>query len=128
MFNVTKSDEGFWRLRSTNENDFMQGVGYIEVTDDLPSYDEIDSNTFRSNDEFTPDNTEYCYVYRPGAEKANSNNEFPRHSRCIIPNIDLDPEANGIWNVRVGVEKKMNEIEFEIDVSSYGNIFEYINT
>lgn len=127
LFNVTKNDAGFWRLRSYHDNEIIQGAGYIEINENLPTYDEFESNPFRSDDEFTPDNAEYCYIYRPGAEKANSNNEFPRHSRCVIPNIDLDPEANGVWNVRVGIQKKMNEIEFEINVSSYGNVQLYNN-
>lgn len=100
----------------------MQGIGYIEINDILPLYQQPESKTFRALEEFTPSNTEYCYVYRPGGQRGNFNNEFPRHARCVIPDIDLDPEANGIWNVRVGVDKKTDEIEFQINVSSYGNI------
>lgn len=122
MKSITKNDEGFWRLRSTRENDFMQGISYIEVSDDLPTYQTSDFQTYKPNEKFTPELTDYCYVFRPGLDLSDFNVEFPSPSECVVPDVNIDPESNGVWNVLVGIQKKTDEILYQIHVDPSGNL------
>lgn len=64
----------------------------------------------------SPKDTAYCYVYRSDWQ----NVEFPDHDNCKIPDVDLDPEAKGVWNVVAGVVGQIEEVKYKINVTSKG--------
>lgn len=67
-------------------------------------------------DDVTPEGTRYCYVLRPNAEKS----EFPQHNQCVIPQIDKELDANGLWKVVAGIDGKTDEYFFEINLDVQG--------
>lgn len=68
--------------------------------------------------DISPAGTKYCYVLRPEQQRS----EFPQHDQCVIPKIDTELEANGIWNVVAGVEGKTTEVMFEVNVEAKGKL------
>lgn len=67
-------------------------------------------------EDLSPEGTRYCYVLRPNEVRS----EFPQHSQCMIPEIDKDLDANGIWKVIVGIDGKTEEHSFEVNVDVRG--------
>lgn len=70
-------------------------------------------------EDVTPEGTRYCYVLRPDGQKS----EFPQHSQCMIPEIDKDLDANGVWKVIAGIDGKTEEHLFDINVDVKGICF-----
>lgn len=67
-------------------------------------------------EDVTPEGTRYCFVLRPNEERS----EFPQHSQCMIPKIDKELDANGLWKVIAGIDGKAEEHVFEINVDVPG--------
>lgn len=67
-------------------------------------------------EDVAPEGTRYCYVLRPNEERS----EFPQHSQCMIPEIDKDLDANGMWKIIAGIDGKTEEYVFEVNVDVKG--------
>lgn len=67
---------------------------------------------YSTSEDISPEGTRYCYVLRPDEERA----EFPEHNQCLIPQIDKELDANGVWKVIAGIDGKTDEHLFEINV------------
>lgn len=113
--NITTIDQGYWRLTSIRENDRKRGIAYIQVLSKIQLTDDHHGEYYEPLEEFTPENAQYCYVYRDG-DSRNYNEEFPSHTTCKIPDTNLDPMANGLWNVKVGIAGQTDEVQFNINV------------
>lgn len=72
------------------------------------------NHTYSSNIDITPNGASYCYVIRPEQTKS----QLPQHSKCTLPEIYDERDANGIWNVVSGVKGKTEEISFQVNVVS----------
>lgn len=61
-----------------------------------------------------PEGTAYCYVVRPDEPKSMP----PQHSKCVFPELYDASDANGKWNVILGMEGQTDEKDIEIDVAA----------
>lgn len=65
------------------------------------------------NMDIAPEGTAYCYVGRPNEPKTM----LPQHSECRFPDMYDASDANGKWNVILGMEGRTDEKVVEIDVA-----------
>lgn len=124
--NVSLNDRGYWRLRSYRNKEIMQGIAFVDIIEEEETYQPSEEKTYTPEEIFYPDETKYCYVYRDDINLDSPNYEFPQHGKCMIPELGLDPKGSGQWNVKIGVNHQIREIETKIEVTSKGEVFRYV--
>ncbi|XP_037026242.1 uncharacterized protein LOC119067401 [Bradysia coprophila] len=108
--NVSLTDAGHWRLTSSHSNSRARGITLVDVIENHLT--NSPGQIYSTSEDISPEGTRYCYVLRPDEERA----EFPQHNECLIPEIDKELDANGVWKVIAGIDGKTDEHLFEINV------------